>query len=337
MRRSATSSTTVKQIPRRTTCEQRFEPMGTSFRKLLSTFSRSASRQPGWASHPRFPFLEQALWSRCGPCSRRFSPVLDAGLRVDGVAFERHLSGLFFDADADKLALILRGACVPDDVVPKNEVLRFAPDPDAGGLAGDAVVLNHIVLESVPVPGHSQGFVPEIDAVLFVRADDVFAQKIVAVLVADGNAEPSVVLEQILLEQPVTDAPAEEQSVLAIAARGAVAHHRTLRTASRVKAQSRGVFARAAPHGHVVGLLKADAVAVKVSRRPVLNQGAEAAVEKDAGSAAAIERDVLLLVAVDDQVFDPRAFEIISTDDGKHGGSLGFVRHHAIGVQGPVD
>ena len=70
-------------------------------------------------------------------------------------------------------------------------------------------------------------------------------------------------------------------------------------------------------HDHIVGLLEADAVAVVVPHRAAIDDRAETAIEKNAAAAAAVERDVLLLVAVDGQVLHSRPFEVIAADDGE--------------------
>jgi len=67
-------------------------------------------------------------------------------------------------------------------------------------------------------------------------------------------------------------------------------------------------------------LLEADAVAVKVFDLAVLDDGSEAAIEEDAAAATAVEVDVVVFVAFDDEVFNADVFEIVAADDGEDGG-----------------
>ena len=104
-----------------------------------------------------------------------------------------------------------------------------------------------------------------------------------------------------------------------------------------MQAEAGVVLAHATAHEHIVGLLKADAVAVVISDRAILHDRAEAAIEEDAAAATAVERDVLGLVAIDDEMLHARALDVIAADDRKDRRSLGLVRHHAIRVQRLVD
>ena len=243
----------------------------------------------------------------------RLPAIFHLGLRFNIVAFEHDFAGWLLDADADGLFARVGRARVADDVVLEDEVLRFAAHADASRVGFRAVVFDDVVLKTIPVAGHAFALVTEEDAVLMIGADLVFAQQIIGVLVADGIAEAPIVLQNVLLEQPVLHAPAEEESVLAVAPRGAVANDGALRAAAGMEAQPGVVLAHAVLHEHVVGLLEADAVAVIVPHRAIFDDGAKAAIEKDAATATPVERDVLALVAVDDEVFNASVFEVVAT------------------------
>src|SRR5437870_5206263 len=97
------------------------------------------------------------------------------------------------------------------------------------------------------------------------------------------------------------------------------------------------VLAQATLHEDVVGLLEADPVAVIVPHLTILDDGAKAAVEKNAGATTAVEIDILLLVPLEDEIFHTRTFQVVAGDDWKDGGGLGLVPQHAIGIQRRVD
>src|SRR6185369_4521223 len=103
-----------------------------------------------------------------------------------------------------------------------------------------------------------------------------------------------------------------------------------LRTAAGMDAQPCIVFAHTALHQHIVGLLEADAVSVKIPRHTILNHCAKTAIEKNAAAATAVEGDILILIPVNDEVFDARAFEVVAADDREDGCGLSFVRQGAI-------
>ncbi len=96
----------------------------------------------------------------------------------------------------------------------------------------------------------------------------------------------------------------------------------------------RGVFlADAIEHLHVVALLEADAVAVVAAHGAAREDRSGAAIEKNPRAAAAVEMDVLLLVAVDGQRLDSDAFDVGAADHGEDRRGLRAVGHHAIGIE----
>src|SRR5438128_736831 len=82
------------------------------------------------------------------------------------------------------------------------------------------------------------------------------------------------------------------------------------------------VLAQATLHEDVVGLLEADPVAGIVSHLTILDDGAKAAIEKNAGATTAVEMDIFLLVPFDDEIFHTRTFQVVAGDDRKDGGGL---------------
>src|SRR5437660_9927766 len=97
------------------------------------------------------------------------------------------------------------------------------------------------------------------------------------------------------------------------------------------------VFAHAALHQDIVGLLETDAIAVVVSHYAILDDRPEAAVQANAAATTPVQIHVLLLVSFDDEVFHARAFDVIAADDGENRGGLGLVGHQAIRVRRPID
>ena len=156
---------------------------------------------------------------------RRLPPVIDLQVGLYPVAFQYHLAGLFLDPDADGLLAPPGRAGVADDVVLEHEAPGFASHTDAGGFDFVAVVFNQIVFQAIAVAGHARAFVAEKDAVLTIEPHLVIFQKIVRVLVADRDPETPVVLQGVLLKQPVSDPPAEVKSILPIAPGNAFADH----------------------------------------------------------------------------------------------------------------
>src|ERR1044071_3015629 len=267
----------------------------------------------------------------------RFPTVVDACDGLDRVPLQHHFARQLLDADADGLFARLRRAGVANDVVSEDQVPRFAPDADPGRFVLVTIVLDKIVFQPIAVSGHALGFISKKHSVLAVESHLVFLEEIVRVLVPDRDSEAAVVFQDVFLEESMPHAPAEEEPVFAVAPGNALAHHRPLGTAAGVDAQAGVAFADTTLDQDIVGLLKADAVAVIIADQTVLDHGSETAVEKDAAAPAAVKGDVLLLVAVDDQVFHARAFDVATADDGKHRGGPGLGGHHAIGVQRRVE
>ena len=156
---------------------------------------------------------------------RRLPPVIDLQVGFYPVALQNHLAGLFLDPYADGLFARLGRAGVADDVVLKHEAPGFASHAYAGGFDFVTVVFNQIVFQAIAVAGHARAFVAEKDAVLTVEPHLVVFQKIVRVLVANRDPEAPVVLQSVLLKQPVPDTPAEVESILTVAPGNAFADH----------------------------------------------------------------------------------------------------------------
>ena len=75
------------------------------------------------------------------------------------------------------------------------------------------------------------------------------------------------------------------------------------------------MFHDAAEDHSIVRLLEADAVTIEVSHHAIGDDRTVAPIEENAGAPAAVEMNVALLVAVDGQVLEARAVDIVSADD----------------------
>src|SRR5688500_6348543 len=104
-----------------------------------------------------------------------------------------------------------------------------------------------------------------------------------------------------------------------------------------MKTKSGVIFARATAHQHVIRLLKTDPIAVVIAHHTVLNDSAEAAIKKNSGAAATIERNIFSLVPVNSQVLDAGPFQNVTADDRENRRGLRLVGHHAIGVEWLID
>src|SRR3989442_14848995 len=120
----------------------------------------------------------------------------------------------------------------------------------------------------------------------------VFVKDVGDVFLPEGERAPLCFLKDFFHKRRVRDPTAQIQSILPIASGDAFADHRPLRTAARMEAQTGVVFAHTALNEDIVGLLEADAVAVVVPHGAILNDGAEAAIEKNAGASTAVQIDI---------------------------------------------
>ena len=85
----------------------------------------------------------------------------------------------------------------------------------------------------------------------------------------------------------------------------------------------------------VVGLLEADAVAVVVAHEAVADHAMIAAIEEDAGGAAAVHLGrVFRAIAVHGQVLHAGVFKLVAADDREDRGRKAAVRHQDVGVHG---
>src|SRR5204863_7637993 len=61
--------------------------------------------------------------------------------------------------------------------------------------------------------------------------------------------------------------------------------------------------------------------------------GPKPPIKINTSATASIQRHVVILMAVDNEVLDARAFDVAATNNRENGGGLRSIVHHAIGVQ----
>src|SRR5258706_15404033 len=96
-------------------------------------------------------------------------------------------------------------------------------------------------------------------------------------------------------------------------------------------------FTQTVMNQNIIRLLEANAVSVVIAHHAVLDHRAEPAIEENAAAPAPIEVHILFLIAVDGQVFDMCAFEIVAADNWKDSRRLCLVAHHAIRIERSID
>jgi len=195
------------------------------------------------------------------------------------VTAERYSPHLLFNTNSNGLLLCLALAAIPNYVVLENQIIGLPSNTDTGNLLAFAIVLDDVFLQTIAMRCHWQRLIAEEYAVLMVHAYLVAADEIVGVLVPDGNAVSAVALENIVLEQSMPDAPAQEQAISAVVASDTVAHGRTLGAAPRVYAKKGITLRDTAKDRDIIGLLEADPVAVIVSHLTALNECPEPPVQ----------------------------------------------------------
>ena len=153
----------------------------------------------------------------------------------------------------------------------------------------------------------------------------------------DGDAESSVLFKEVVFEEPMTNAPAQKQPIRTIGACHTVPNDGTLRPAARMQAQRRIVLGHARSNRDIIGLLKADAVAIVASHGTAPDDRAKAPVQEDPAASTSVEMNRGISIAINDQVFDAHAFKIIPAHHREHRGSLGVPADQAVGHDGLVD
>src|SRR5262249_30434139 len=177
-------------------------------------------------------------------------------------------------------------------------------------------------------------FIAEKDAVLGIAADLVLLNKIIGILVTDRDSVTAIIFQDVFFEQSVPHAPAEEQPVLAVSAGDTAANDRPLRTTAGMHSKPGVSLTGAIFYQHVVGLLKTDAVSIEITNDAIPNNCAKTAIQENASAATPIERNILVLVAVDGQILEAGAFEVVAAHDWKNRRGLGVIGHHTIRIQG---
>src|SRR5262245_59183147 len=166
----------------------------------------------------------------------------------------------------------------------------MVPADDDAGLGRHAVVQDAVVLEHVAVGAHGLALVAEEHAGLAIAHNSVAAEQVIRILVPDGDALALVPLDLVVLEQPVLDAPADEQAVLPVAGRAIAPDDRALRAAAGMQPVTGVVLQAAVFHNHPLRHLEADAVAVVAADRAVADRHILALEQVDPAAAAAVER-----------------------------------------------
>lgn len=153
----------------------------------------------------------------------------------------------------------------------------------------------------------------------------------------NGDARVAVADEVVVFKDAVFDAPAEEEANAAVVFRAAVADDGMLTATARVQTQVGIVRAGAVFNCDVLALLEADAIAVIIFDRAVLEGRMVSAVEEYASAAATVEVRVVFAVAIYGQVFDPGIFDVVAADDREGGCSARIARDEVVASHGYID
>lgn len=153
----------------------------------------------------------------------------------------------------------------------------------------------------------------------------------------NGDACVAISDEVVVFKDAVFDSPAQEEANAPVVFRAAVADDGVLAAAARVQTQVGIARAGAVFDCDVLALLEADAIAVIVFDRAVLQGRMMPAVEEYAGAAATVEVRVVFAVAIYSQIFDPGIFDVIATDDREGGCSARIARDEIIASHGYID
>ena len=153
----------------------------------------------------------------------------------------------------------------------------------------------------------------------------------------NGDARVTVADEVVVFKDAVFDAPAEEEANAAVVFRAAVADDGVLAATARVETEMGIARAGTVFDCDVLALLEADAIAVIIFDRAVLEGRMVSAVEEYAGAAATVEVRIVFAVAIYSQVFDPGIFDVVAADDREGGCSARIARDEVIASHGHID
>src|ERR1700687_596874 len=111
--------------------------------------------------------------------------VLERSRRLNFVAFQPHVTHLFFEADAHPLLALPGLPRVTNDVVLEDQAACLAANANTRGCLHYAVVLDEIALQGVAMACHAFALVTEINALLVIAAHLIIPQQIIGILLAD--------------------------------------------------------------------------------------------------------------------------------------------------------
>ena len=153
----------------------------------------------------------------------------------------------------------------------------------------------------------------------------------------NGDARVAIVDEVVIFKDAVFYAPAEEEANAAVVCRAAVADDGVLAATARVQAQVGIARAGAVFDCDVLALLEADAIAVIIFDRAVLQDRMMPPVEEYAGAAATVEVWVVFAVAIYSQIFYSSIFDVVAADDREGGCSARIARDEVVASHRHID
>jgi len=127
---------------------------------------------------------------------------------------------------------------------------------------------------------------------------------------ADRNTDV-VAFQLVFLSQTILHAPAPEQTDMVIL-EATVHNQRSLGSGSRMNAQVGIVVAVAVLDLHIVTDLKADAIAVIISRGDISNRVTITVLQKDTATIVAIQIGIVFSIPVQGQIFNQDIFCIFA-------------------------
>lgn len=250
---------------------------------------------------------------------------------MDLIVTQFDLSDFWPDHDSGRLPTF---ATIFDPIVANDRAVRRSINVHSPTY----VVANGVFLERDIMGGHWLRLFTPVDSAELISQDRVVAHDIVTVLMANRHAVTAILLEPIPFRNTATNSPAEKESIFAVSDCSTIRDDWALRSAARMESESGAVGDCALFDTYIIGLLKANAIAVVVSHLALAHDAVITTVEENTCRPASVDfGGIVFAISVDGQVFHSSILQLVSADHRIDCRRKSTVCHHDIGIHVPAD
>lgn len=219
--------------------------------------------------------------------------------------------------DPVTLGALFGGSRIRDPVACNHNITGMRLDIESVAALLIPIVEDLVIPERGAMSAVLERLLPEIDTRDAIAGNGVVKERIVGVLVSDGDPILPVVFNYIARKLTVPYPPAQEQAYLSVVVNAAVLHCGLVASGTGMDSIACMSEGFAIQHANIVRDLKRNTVSVVVPGNAVADSDVAGQIDVNCAASAAVDVRVLILVPIDGHVFKDHAFGLDRAENWK--------------------